>query len=132
MLARPHPQRRRATTEHVQRQAFHLDRQNVSGAVVSFVTHMLAPTSYLQCVSSPSYHYADFYPHEYKIKQIRNVMIDEAIVVMDEEVLQDGGPLCREATIASWKAKPCRKERRRSLEWLSAMLKRDFAEKDAK
>ena len=52
-------------------------------------------------------------------------VVDDDMVLLEAE--EDGGPLCREATIASWKARPVQKERRRSLQWLAAVIRKEGA-----
>jgi hypothetical protein len=98
-----------------------LDGHHISELAVDILSRMLAPASYLQCTSSipcwaPSTSetcYADRKP---------TLIVDDEYVLLDKE---DGGPLCREATIASWKATPAKRERRRGIEWLASVIRRN-------
>jgi hypothetical protein len=58
------------------------------------------------------------------------MIVDDEYILLEDDDELDGGPLCREATIASWKAKakPVQKERRRSMQWLATVIKREFPE----
>jgi hypothetical protein len=120
MLAYPH----HLLTNHDYATKHHnasFDHHHLSDVVHDFFSHMFAPTSYLQCTSSiPCWappaidaHAADTQPR---------LIIDDDYVLLDCE--EDGGPLCREATIASWKAAPTKeKQRRRSIQWLASVIR---------
>jgi hypothetical protein len=100
-----------------------IDSHHISEMVVDILSRMLAPASYLQCTSTipcwaPST--TDVCTAEKKSK----IIVDDDYALLDEEE-EDGGPLCRETTIASWKARPAKKERNRSIQWLASVVRTD-------
>jgi hypothetical protein len=103
----------------------------LSEAVLDFFSHMFAPASYLSCTcSTPCWAPEPLHPNVYHHDKKLNIVVDDDIVVLEdkgEEV--DGGPLCREATIASWKAGAKKggrgRGRRRSLQWLAGVIGRE-------
>ena len=97
-----------------------IDHHHLSDAIVSFLAHMFAPTGYLQCNSTSSWSQSSPYVHE--INRAHTIVVDDDYVVVDELDNNDGGPLCREATIASWKVKSAHTKRRRSLQWLGSVI----------
>jgi hypothetical protein len=98
------------------------DSHHVSEALVDFLSHMFAPTSYMQCTSStPCW----LPPRIDADSKQRFIVDDDIVMVEEEEAVVDGGPLHRETTIASWKAKPEKQERRRSIQWLASVIRRD-------
>ncbi|KAH6852982.1 hypothetical protein BKA58DRAFT_64273 [Alternaria rosae] len=110
----------------------HMTCDHLSDAVQDFFSHMFAPALHLACTcstpcwapSSPSSH--DQNVHDGKVE----IVVDSDIVVREDEREEDGGPLCREATIASWKVggkKQARRHRRRSLQWLAGVIGREGA-----
>lgn len=93
--------------ENAHRTARRLDHHHISAFLISFLSHMFAPASYQQCASSTTCwttsHHGDCVARS----------SDEVVMIMDDDFVllkdrssedQDGGPLCREATIESWKA----------------------------
>jgi hypothetical protein len=99
-----------------------IDGHHISELAVDILSRMLAPTSYQQCTCStlcwtPST--TDTYLADRKPKLI----VDDKYALQDGE---DGGPICREATIASWKAAPAKKGRRRSIQWLASVIGKDL------
>ncbi|OAL47201.1 hypothetical protein IQ07DRAFT_646810 [Pyrenochaeta sp. DS3sAY3a] len=106
-----------------------LDRHRLSDFVVDFFSHMFAPTAYVQCTTTRSYLSSPYMDRSTSDRKCTMIVDDEYILLEDDDEL-DGGPLCREATIASWKtkAKPVQKERRRSMQWLATVIKREFPE----
>ena len=109
---------------------------HLSDAVQDFFAHMFAPASHLACTcSTPCWAPAPLTPCNYNAHDGKiAIVVDKDIVVAEEtdEMEEDGGPLCREATIASWKvggkqqeqAQERRNRRRRSLEWLAGVIGR--------
>jgi hypothetical protein len=112
---------------------------HVSDAVLDFFSHMFAPASYLACTCSTPYR-APASPspatHITSQDEKLKIVVDDDIVVLEGEQdgeEEDGGPLCREATIASWKTGEQKKERggsstsrrRRSLQWLAGVIRRE-------
>jgi hypothetical protein len=59
----------------------------------------------------------------------RKLITDDDLALLVDE--QDGGPLCREATIASWKGKPPvhkeKMDRKRNIHWLAGVIRREGA-----
>ncbi|KAF2820705.1 hypothetical protein CC86DRAFT_374358 [Ophiobolus disseminans] len=78
----------------------HIDRAHLSALLTSFLQHMFAPASCQACTSSKPC-WTDSSAADYKCR----IIVDDEFVLLEdnEEEEQDGGPLCREATIASWK-----------------------------
>ncbi|CAO2658046.1 Nn.00g073060.m01.CDS01 [Neocucurbitaria sp. VM-36] len=113
MLAQKYSQD--ANVKHdVQHHNASIGRHHLSNFVATMLINVFAPTAYLQCSSSSST------THDAGIDDRKCTMIvDDDYAYIEEEEEQDGGPLCREATIASWKAKTeaCQQERRRSIQW---------------
>lgn len=102
---------------------------HLSDAVQDFFAHMFAPASYLACTcSTPCWAPAPLAPCNYNAHDGKiGIVVDSDIVVSEDEREEDGGPLCREATIASWKVggkKEKRGNRRRSLTWLAGVIGR--------
>jgi hypothetical protein len=95
---------------------------HISEMVVDILSRVLAPASYLQCTSTiPCW--APFTTNAYAAEKSPKYVVDDDYVLLDDE--DDGGPLCRETTIASWKARPAKKERSRSIQWLASVVRRD-------
>ena len=90
-------------TQH--QNAHQVDHHHVSAFLISFLSHMFAPAAYQQCTSStPCWAVSH---HSECLSKIEKVIIvdDEFVLLEDQEnEAQDGGPLCREKTIESWKA----------------------------
>jgi hypothetical protein len=85
----------------------HAVRQHLASALAS----LFAPTSYQQYTSSST--------SPYRIQDYNTrITVDDEFVLL-EEILekdeQDGGPLCREATIESWKVMTTNRKRRLSM-----------------
>ncbi|KAF2128148.1 hypothetical protein P153DRAFT_268784, partial [Dothidotthia symphoricarpi CBS 119687] len=74
------------------------NRYHLSDIFVNFFTHMLAPTACVSCTCTTPCWAPDAPSAE---QQCAASVDDECAIVEDESGL-DGGPLCREATIASW------------------------------
>ncbi|KAJ4988137.1 hypothetical protein SVAN01_06389 [Stagonosporopsis vannaccii] len=97
--------------------AHQFDHHQIAAFLVSFLSHMFAPAGYQQCTLSASCCTAS-----HRREDLSRLRDETAIIVDDELVLlenrsseeQDGGPICREATIESWKAP--KKARRRYLD----------------
>ena len=122
MLARYPSRQQTPTQNNYQPPQHHFDHHHLSEVVVDFFSHMFATASYLQCTSSiPCWSSPSSDEQATKPKFV----VDDDMVLLDAE--EDGGPLCREATIASWKARPVQKERRRGLQWLAAVIKKEGA-----
>ncbi|KAG9188025.1 hypothetical protein G6011_01948 [Alternaria panax] len=113
---------------------YQITPDHLSEAVLDFFSHMFAPTSYQSCYcSTPCWAPAPYHtdPHIAAVghdKKLRIVVDDDIVVLEDGE--EDGGPLCREATIESWKVGEGKKERRsssrrRSLQWLAGVIGRE-------
>lgn len=96
------------------------DHQHSSALLINLLSHMFAPVSYQQCTSS-----APCWTVSYDSKRELNSSGKTGIIVDDEFVLledrdgeDDGGPICREATIESWKApKKAQKKSRKTRRW---------------
>jgi hypothetical protein len=99
------PSKTNHETEH--QHARQVDYHHISTFLISFLSHMFAPAAYQQCATStPCWtvsHHSECLPKN----------SDKAVIVVDDEFVlledkdseeQDGGPLCREKTIESWKA----------------------------
>jgi hypothetical protein len=85
----PHP--------HFSQPQIHNDLQTLQHNLSSALTHLFAPVSCQQCISTSPYRLDQCTSH---------IMVDDEFVLVDEVVGEeevDGGPLCREATIESWK-----------------------------
>lgn len=108
------PTQRRGSQQESHDHKSLLDRHHLAEAMTSFLTHMFAPTGYLQCNSTSSWSQSAPYVHEISQKH--------TMVIAEEIIDPDGGPLCREAIIESWKETPCHTERKRSLPWLGAVI----------
>lgn len=106
-----------------------LDRHRFSDFIADFFSHMFAPTSYVQCTATKTYMSSPYMSQNTQDRKCTMIVDDEYVLLEDNDE-QDGGPLCREATIASWKtkSKPVQKERRRSMQWLATVIRRDFPE----
>ena len=103
---------------------------HLSEAVQDFFSHMLAPASHLACTcSTPCWAPSPPSPDDHNAHDgKRAIVVDSDIVVSEDEREEDGGPLCREATIASWKMNEKKREggnRRRSLQWLADVMRRE-------
>ncbi|KAF2627651.1 hypothetical protein BU25DRAFT_421635 [Macroventuria anomochaeta] len=93
--------------ETEQQRAHQVDHHHISAFLISFLSHMFAPAAYQQCTSSTpcwavSHH-----------SECLSKSSDKAVIIVDDEFVlledrdseeQDGGPICQEATIESWKA----------------------------
>ncbi|KAF1944703.1 hypothetical protein EJ02DRAFT_452301 [Clathrospora elynae] len=124
MLAHPRPQHTDLSHDTQHHNAF-IDCGHLSEILVNFLSHIFAPASYLQCTSlMPCWSPLPSDTCATQRKQ-KLIVVDDSALLENEE---DGGPLCREATIASWKAGPAKKERR-SLQWLASVMKRDLHKK---
>jgi hypothetical protein len=117
---------------HQQQLHHQITPNHVSEAFLDFLSHMFAPASYLACTCStpcwapaPASSDANVARHDEKLK----IVVDDDIVVIEDEREEDGGPLCREATIASWKVGGKKERRnssrRRSLQWLAGVIGRE-------
>jgi hypothetical protein len=86
-----------------------VDHHHIAAFFISFLSHMFAPAAYQQCTSStpcwaPSHH-AELLSKSSSSSKAVIIVDDEFVLLEDSESeTQDGGPLCREATIESWKA----------------------------
>jgi hypothetical protein len=69
----------------------HIDLQALRQHLCSAISHLFQPISCQQCTCSAY--------------QTSHIFVDDEFVLVEEEVEEDGGPLCREATIESWKVK---------------------------
>ena len=84
-----------------------VDHHHISAFLFSFVSHMFAPAAYQQCTSSTTCwttsHHSDWLA---KSSDEEVIMMDDDFVLLEDRSSedQDGGSLCREATIESWKA----------------------------
>ncbi|KAL6705938.1 hypothetical protein ACN47E_006217 [Coniothyrium glycines] len=125
MLAQPPSQTQ--TAGPPRRTASEIDPHELSAALTSYLTHALAPPSYPQRGSSPTH----ACPHNSQAQyNAQNDDDEDGNMVVtsgdnDDDDDDDGGPLCREATIASWATAKDKLERkasragarRRRLEW---------------
>jgi hypothetical protein len=115
MLAQHHPQ---SSTHHELAEHNH----HISEMVIEILSRMLAPASYLQCTSTiPCW--APSTTNVFTAEKKPKIIVDDDYVLLDDQ--EDGGPLCRENTIASWKTKLAKKERSRSIQWLASVVRRD-------
>lgn len=99
------PSREDCKGEH--QTARQVDHHHISAFLISLLSHMFAPAAYQRCTSSTPCWAT---PHN---SDCAHKSSDKAITIVDDEFVlledrsseeQDGGPLCREATIESWKA----------------------------
>ncbi|KAH7079949.1 hypothetical protein BKA63DRAFT_505354 [Paraphoma chrysanthemicola] len=103
--SRPQSTRRNSNSSTSSHNTHFADRHQLSEFLTSFLTHMFAPTSCQQCTATSPYNLNNTTIADRKC----NCIVDDEYVLFDDE--QDGGPLCREATIASWKMTAQRKRR---------------------
>ena len=108
----------------------HMTCDHLSDAIQDFFAHMFAPASHLACTcSTPCWAPSPLTPCKYNAHDGKiAIVVDSDIVVSEDEREEDGGPLCREATIASWKMNEKKREggnRRRSLQWLADVIRRE-------
>jgi hypothetical protein len=82
-----------------------IDRTHLSALLTSFLTHMFAPASCQACTSSNPC-WTNTSANEYKAE----IKVDNESALA-EEIEVDGGPICREDTIESWKTTKERKRR---------------------
>lgn len=79
-------------------QQHHFDRHNL---LTTFISHIFAPSTCAQCTASKPC-WIRTIPSDEKLK----IIIDDEFVLMEEDDDEmDGGPLCREAEIETWKCK---------------------------
>lgn len=92
--------------ENEHQRAHQVDHHHISSFLINFLSHMFAPAAYQQCTSSMSC-WAIAHHGECASKSS-----DKAVIIVDDEFVlleerdseeRDGGPICREATIESWK-----------------------------
>ncbi|KAF2033062.1 hypothetical protein EK21DRAFT_86502 [Setomelanomma holmii] len=102
--SQPQPQRRNSSSSVTLHKAS-IDRHQLSEMLTSFLTHMFAPASCQQCLSTSPYSLTNTTVIDRKC----DCVVNGEYVLFDGE--QDGGPLCREATIESWKMTSQRKRR---------------------
>ncbi|KAJ8111200.1 hypothetical protein OPT61_g6145 [Boeremia exigua] len=92
--------------------AHQVDYHHVAAFLVSFLSHMFAPVAYQQCTSSaPCWAVPRLHGCAEKSGKTAIIVDDEFVLLEDRESEElDGGPVCREATIESWKVpkKGCR------------------------
>ncbi|KAI8933821.1 hypothetical protein NX059_009523 [Plenodomus lindquistii] len=111
----------------------HISAEQISTVVVNFFSHMFAPTSYLQCTSSGRWS-----EPLHEGERNHTIVVDDEFILIDDDKDPDGGPICREAAIASWKsgkadrdgqAMGMKRRRRSSVQWLTGMVRRESAVK---
>ncbi|KAF1851382.1 uncharacterized protein K460DRAFT_351311 [Cucurbitaria berberidis CBS 394.84] len=114
MLALPYSRHANIERDEQYRNAF-IARHQLFALVLATFSRVFAPMTYLQCASSEP-RWKTPSTHEATIDRQYRMIIDDDYALIDDADEQDGGPLCREATIAMWKtnAEPLRKERRRT------------------
>ena len=97
----------REERENEHQTARQVDHHHISAFLISSLSHMFATAAYQQCSSSTPC-WATSHNNDCGSKSG-----DKAVTIVDDEFVllgnrsndeQDGGPLCREATIESWKA----------------------------
>lgn len=99
------PSREERENEH--QTARQVDHHHISAFLISLLSHMFAPAAYQQCTSSTTCwatsHHNDC-AHGKNDKTV--IIVDDEFVLLEDRSTeeQDGGPICREATIESWKA----------------------------
>lgn len=87
--------------------AHQVDHHQIAAFLISFISHMFAPTAYQQCTSStPCWATPNDQTCSSKNNAKTTIVIDDDFVSLEDNghEEQDGGPICREATIESWKA----------------------------
>lgn len=124
-----------------------LDRHHISEVVIevvptaitNFFLHMFAPNSYLQCTATGQWSEPATHTPPEALERKNTVIVDDDFVLVGDSAESDGGPLCREAMIEKWKGeehevrtedveeKGEKKERRRSVQWLGNVIKREFS-----
>jgi hypothetical protein len=102
MLASPVPKPDELAQHHAKPAIVHMHIphcQTVQHHLVSVLASLFAPTSYQQYTASST--------SPYRIEDYNTrITVDDEFVLLEEiveDIEQDGGPLCREATIESWK-----------------------------
>lgn len=85
--------------------AHQVDHHHISTFLISLLSHMFAPAAYQQCTSSTPC-WAPSHDTECLSKDKTVIIVDDEFILLEDEEseAQDGGPICREATIESWKA----------------------------
>ncbi|KAH6643011.1 hypothetical protein C7974DRAFT_114619 [Boeremia exigua] len=87
--------------------AHQVDHHQIAAFLVSILSHIFAPAAYQQCTSSTPCWVAS-HSHECSSRSCEKTatVVDDDFVLLEERDSeeQDGGPICREATIESWKA----------------------------
>jgi hypothetical protein len=133
-ISMPHPSPSPSKPPHTRHTHHQIPPHHLSDAVLDFFSHMFAPASYLACTcSTPCWAPAPLSPYNQPThdEKGRVVLADDNVVLDNDEEEEDGGPLCREATIASWKA--CAKKERRqresrrrrtSLQWMTDVMQK--------
>ena len=99
-------------TEH--QHAYHVDHHQMAAFLIGFLDRMFAPAAYQQCTSSmPCWAVSHHSECSSKSRDETVIIVDDEFVLLEDRDSeeQDGGPICREATIESWKAP--KKERKR-------------------
>ncbi|UPX13285.1 uncharacterized protein EKO05_0003801 [Ascochyta rabiei] len=91
-----------------------VDHHHVSAFLISFFSHMFAPAAYQQCTSSTPCWALSHHVECSRSSRKAVIIVDDEFVLLEafEGEEEDGGPICREATIESWKVP--RKEPKRS------------------
>lgn len=97
----PPQQDHETSTQHVHQ----VDHHHISAFLISFLSHVFAPAAYQQCTSSTPC-WAPSHNTECLSKNKAVIVVDDEFVLLEDEESeeQDGGPICREVTIESWKA----------------------------
>ncbi|KAL6153583.1 hypothetical protein ACJQWK_03716 [Exserohilum turcicum] len=129
---RPRSEHELAKLEHHEHTT-HMNRHHLAENVVDWFSHMFAPASCQQCTcSQPCWAPPPPPPPTAAELGRPSLVVDDDLVLLKGD--QDGGPLCREARISAWKEQgeqdkeAARKKRRRSMEWLASVIKKENAQ----
>lgn len=101
----PTPSRTDHGTEH--QHVNQVDLHRISEFLISFLSHMFTPVAYQQCTSSAPCWVVSHHSECLSEKSNKaTIVVDDEFVLLDDKRNEerDGGPICREATIESWKA----------------------------
>ena len=82
--------------------AHHVDHHHIAAFFINFLSHIFTPTAYQQCTLSTTC------PKDIRCGELESRRNDSTVIIVDDEFVlletsdseeQDGGSLCREATI---------------------------------
>lgn len=90
--------------KRVHQYAHQVDHHQIATFLISFLTQTFTPVAYQQCTSSTPCWATPRSQTCVSINDAKTlIIVDDEFVLLEDSEEQDGGPLCREATIESWK-----------------------------